>query len=56
MKSKKVPAQKHTPMQNISNGNKMNDGHKREVVKKVKPPIIDTIYTDYMETLRGQIF
>ena len=48
---KKVPVQKHIPVQNIFNGNKTNDEYQPEVVKKVKPPITDRIYTDYMESL-----
>ena len=48
---KKVPVEKSTPVQNIFNGNKTNDEYQPEVVKKVKPPITDRIYTDYMESL-----
>ena len=43
--------EKSTPVQNIFNGNKTNDEYQPEVVKKVKPPIADRIYTDYMESL-----
>jgi intein-encoded DNA endonuclease-like protein len=53
---KKVPVQKPAPVKNIFNVNKKNDEHKQEVVKKVKPPITDRIYTDYMETLEEANF
>ena len=47
-----TPIQKPVvPPSKVFIGNKMNEEYQTEVVKKVKSPITDRIYTDYMETL-----
>ena len=46
-----ISVQKPNPVNNIFIGDKMDDDYQKEVVKKVKPPMTDRIYQDYMETL-----